>query len=151
VTRWTQATPTTLGAAAELIVAAQFALSGYHVFRPLTDTRGAELLLDLGGGRHLLVRVKAVRGPNYAFVSKSSFPLEAHRAVALLIFPEESEQPELFVIPASVWLEPAGPFVAPDYEGLKSKPEYGIRLNNQWREQLAPWRVGPGEPLRITS
>ncbi|WP_433498135.1 hypothetical protein ACQP1K_25020 [Sphaerimonospora sp. CA-214678] len=147
MTRWMKVGPAELGAAAELIVAAEFTVSGYQVFRPLSDVRKAELLVDLGEGRHLMVRVKSVRGPNYVFVPKSSFPLDNHRALALVVFPEDADQPELFLIPARVWHELPPPFVAPDYAGLKSKPEYGIRLNSKWREQLATWRVRPGDPL----
>ncbi len=73
MTRWKNANPTNLGAAAELIVAAEFALSGYQVFRPLVDDRGVDLLIDRGDGQHLLVQVKSSR-LNYVFMREKVFP-----------------------------------------------------------------------------
>lgn len=148
MTRWKNANPANLGAAAELIVAAEFALSGYQVFRPLVDDRGVDLLIDRGDGQHLLVQVKSSR-MNYVFMRKKSFPLDDYRALALLVYPPDSEQPELFVIPAAAWRTPAPPLVSRDYDkpGLKSPPEWGVNFSTTWRSQLAPWRMKPGDPL----
>ncbi|WP_432931957.1 hypothetical protein ACQPZZ_13185 [Microbispora sp. CA-135349] len=150
MSRWHLANRAHVGAAAELIVAAEFALSGYRVFRPLADDRGVDLLVDLGSGRHLLVQVKSVRGAGYVYMRKSGFSLDEYRALALLVFPADADHPELFLIPASVWRNPIPPFVDRDYVEKKSDPEYGISVNKQWRRQLAEWRVMPGERLPVT-
>ncbi|MBO4272718.1 hypothetical protein [Microbispora triticiradicis] len=149
MSRWHLATGAHVGAAAELIVAAEFALWGYRVFRPLVDDRGVDLLVDLGSGRHLLVQVKSVRGSGYVYMRKTSFSLDEHRALALLVFPADANYPELFLIPASAWRNPIPPFADRDYVDKKSDPEYGLSINKQWRRQLEQWRVMPGERLPV--
>ncbi|MFF1713956.1 hypothetical protein [Streptomyces sp. NPDC058268] len=143
--RWTAASPAMLGAAAELLVAAEFALAGYQVYEPLADDRGVDLLVDLGAGRHLLVQVKSARlgeRDSYVFMRKKYFPLEAHRAVALVVFPAASDRPEFFLIPATTWLGAQPPLTDYDYEGRKSDPEYGLVLHRRrWREDLAEWSL----------
>lgn len=148
MTWWMTSSSANLGAAAEPIVAAEFALSGYQVYRSLTKDHGVELLIDRGDGHHLLVRVKSIRSGQYVFVTKDSFPLDDHRALALLVFPYDAERPELFVIPAAAWRAPEPPLFSRDYDGLKSKPEWGVSISkNAWRVQLARWRMMPGHPL----
>ncbi|WP_329119605.1 hypothetical protein [Streptomyces sp. NBC_01465] len=136
--------PAMLGAAAELLVAAEFALAGLQVYEPLADDRGVDLLVDLGAGRHLLVQVKSARigaRDSYIFMSKKHFPLEPHRAVALVIFPADGER-EFFLIPSATWQDASPPFTDYDYEGKKSAPEYGLRLHrHHWREHLATWSL----------
>jgi hypothetical protein len=141
--RWNVPGKQMLGAAAEVIAAAHFALAGHAVFRPLADDRGVDLLIDRGAGRHLLVQVKSVRvygnAASYVFMRKQYFPLEEHRAVCLVIFSHDEPYVRLFLIPASVWRTPAKPFVDREYAGLKSAPEFGLSVTRNWRWELAPW------------
>lgn len=142
---WGAAGKQMLGAAAEMIAAAHFALAGLPVFRPLADDRGVDLLVDRGAGRHLLVQVKSVRvnvKPNaYVFLRKQYFPLDDHRALCLVVFAHGDTQPQMFLIPATVWRVPERPFVDRDYAGLKSPPEYGLSITQNWRDDLAPWDI----------
>jgi len=46
------------GTSAEMLTAAQLALAGHAIFRPLTDNQGIDLLVGRGAGWHLLVHVK---------------------------------------------------------------------------------------------
>ncbi|MEU6198317.1 hypothetical protein [Streptomyces sp. NPDC047061] len=143
--RWEAASPAMLGSAAELLVAAEFALAGYQVYEPLADDRGVDLLVDLGAGRHLLVQVKSVRvgiRDSYVFMRKKHFPLEPHRAVALVVFPTDGDRPEFLLIPAETWRAARPPFADRDYAGRKSDPEYGISVHrSRWREDLAGWSL----------
>ncbi|MBD3142445.1 hypothetical protein [Microbispora bryophytorum] len=150
MTDWKSIAPAQLGAFAEPIIIAKLAESGYRASRTSAKGPKIELLIDLEDGRQVLARVKSLRGPNYVFVLRSSFTLDDDHAMALMVFPMDYGQPELFIIPAAAWRDPDELFVAPDYPGLKSAPEYGIRLSSRWREQLAMWRVRPGAPLPLS-
>ncbi|GGL03444.1 hypothetical protein [Streptomyces flaveus] len=131
---WQNCDKQALGAAGELIAAAQCALLGHQVYRPVADDRGIDLLIDLGAGRHIEVQVKAVRPPqgSYTFMPKKHFPLEPYRAVLLIVFPPDADQPSLFLIPAPAWANASSPLTS-------YKEEYGININAKWRDQLAPW------------
>lgn len=116
-----------LGAAGELLVASRIALFGYQVYRPLADDRGVDLVVDLGGGRHAMVQVKSVRKlPGYVFMRKSTFALVPWVAVAVVVFEDGEECPEIFLIPAREWLDPPHPLVDRPYgEGLRVHPSLG--------------------------
>jgi hypothetical protein len=74
---WQNCDRQALGAAGELLAAAQCALHGYQVYRPVADDRGIDFLIDLGAGRHIEVQVKTLRPPkgDYTFMSRKNFPL----------------------------------------------------------------------------
>jgi len=58
-------------------------------------------------------------------------------ALGMLI---EGEPPELFLIPSTVWKEESDVFVDRDYEGLKSRPEWGLNLLQKNMPLLEPYR-----------
>ncbi|MGW5300710.1 hypothetical protein ACWEQV_20925 [Rhodococcus aetherivorans] len=131
------------GAAAELFVAGRVALLGFQVYRPLADDRGVDLVVDVGGGRHVMIQVKAIRTTSgYVFMRKSTFPLESWLALALVVF-DTDDDPHLFLIPATEWADPHPPLVSRDYVGLKSAPEYGVTVRKRWKHELAAWSGTP--------
>jgi hypothetical protein len=48
----------------------------------------------------------------------------------LLLF-EDDKLPETYLIPAIAWKTPSSLLCDKDYEGLKSKPEYGLNLSKK--------------------
>ncbi|EEG08605.1 conserved hypothetical protein [Pseudogulbenkiania ferrooxidans 2002] len=74
----------------------------------------------------------------YVFMQKSKFSLNQNRYLALgLLF--EGEAPKLFLIPSKVWESPNSVFVDRDYEGLKSKPEWGVNISKKNLPSLEPY------------
>lgn len=132
---WDAAGTQLLGASAEMLAAAHFALAGLSVYRPLADDQGVDLLVDLGAGEHLLVLVESVRVNTapHATVSldKKHFLLEEHYALCLVVFDRDDPQPHLYLLPATEWLAPLEP--------LTSSPENGIDIGKTWRQDLAAW------------
>jgi hypothetical protein len=140
-----------LGAAGELFVAGTFALLGYQVYRPLADDRGVDLVVDVGRGRHVMVQVKSIRAKSgYVFMRKETFALEQWVALSLAVFESPADTtPTLFLFPSLAWAEPKAPFTSYDYEGKKSKPEYGLNLRKAWRTELARWQATPGHVAAV--
>lgn len=129
-----------LGAAGELLVASRIALLGFQVYRPLADDRGVDLVVDVGNGRHAMVQVKSTHPGKYIYMKKSTFALVPWVSVAVVVFDEEHDLwPTLFLIPATAWINPTPPLVDYEYEGRRSKPEYGLNIRTNWREELASW------------
>jgi hypothetical protein len=143
-----------IGAAGELLVASMFALNGYQVYRPLADDRGVDLVVDVGGGRHVMVQVKSIRTTSsYVFMPKTGFALEPWVALALVVMaPQSSLDVPIYLIPAENWRQPTPPFISRDYgEGMKSKPEYGLNIRKNWQQELDPWKATPGHVAAVLS
>jgi hypothetical protein len=63
----------------------------------------------------------------------------------VILFPANEDEPELYVVPTQDWLAPRAPLVNPQYQGLKSEPEYGIRLSAESYDDFQRYRWH-GEP-----
>jgi hypothetical protein len=61
---------------------------------------------------------------------KDKFLLRDNLLLVVGIF-LEGQSPQIYLIPSTVWLEPNSLFTSKDYDGLKSKPEWGLNLSNK--------------------
>ncbi|PJE01676.1 MAG: hypothetical protein CK428_30960 [Mycobacterium sp.] len=96
--------------------------------------------MDVGEGQHAMVQVKAVHPGSYIFMKKSTFALEPWVSLGLVVFDQNHESwPSLFLIPAEAWLNPSPLLVEREYQGKKSKPEYGLNIRVNWHQELAAW------------
>jgi len=53
-----------------------------------------------------------------------------------LVMLDNGTEPKLFLFPSTVWLRPTSLFVSRDYEGKKSKPEWGINISKKNMPEL---------------
>ena len=74
----------------------------------------------------------------YVFMEKTKFDLHEHVYLAFGLL-RENEPPELFLILSTVWRAPDSVFVDRKYEGLKSRPEWGLNLSKKNALMLAPY------------
>jgi len=133
-----------VGKLGELLVQAAFLMYNFDIYTPVVDDRCTDLVVtkhkeDFQCPRKR-IQIKTVRGLNYVFLPKEKCHLNDDFYIALVVFLENPE-PELFLIPSNVWLNPRNSeekriFVSRDYEGKKSKPEWGINLSSQNLEYL---------------
>jgi hypothetical protein len=128
-----------LGRFAEYFAKMEFALYAFEVFTSEVDDRGIDFVVRRGDSGFFEVQVKSVRQSNYVFMQKSKFPLLHDRLLALVLL-DEDRPPDLYLIPATEWLKPNALLVDRDYEGLKSKPEWGVQLSGRTRPLLATYR-----------
>lgn len=128
-----------LGRYAEYFAKMEFTMFGFEVFSSEVDDRGIDFIARSPGGSFMAVQVKSVLKTNYVFMQKSKFKLDSSTYLALLTF-EEGQEPEMFLIPSAVWWSPNALFVDRDYEGLKSKPEWGVSLSKKNLPMLEPFR-----------
>lgn len=63
-------------------------------------------------------------------MQKEKFELSSDLHLALAIL-KEGKEPELYLISSLEWNNPDELLVDRDYEGKKSKPEYGLDLSNK--------------------
>lgn len=93
------------------------------------DDRGIDFVLRNDCNNYYDVQVKSVRGFNYIFFRKDRFDLRENMLAAIAIF-HNLKTPELYLIPATAWLNPNPLLASRDYgEGKKSPPEWGVNLS----------------------
>ena len=125
---WSRLNHMQVGRYAEYYVKMELTLYGFEVYSSEVDDRGIDFVARPPGGGFYEVQVKSVRGFNYVFLRKEKFAVSAHRLVAVVIL-HEGAAPELYLIPMTAWLTPNKLFASRDYEGKKSKPEWGLNLS----------------------
>ena len=81
-------------------------------------------------------------GRYYRFVNKK-YPewhvCGIYLLVAVCLF-EDGELPNLYLIPTVEWHRPNALLVGHDYEGLKSKPEWGLNLSHKNLDLLEQYK-----------
>ena len=74
--------------------------------------------------------MKSIRGYNYIFLPKDKFIIRSILLAAIVLFlPRET--PKLYLIPSISWLNPNALLVSRNYEGKKSKPEWGLNISKK--------------------
>lgn len=127
--KWSNLTPLQVGRYAEYYTMMEFTMFGFDVYTSEVDDKGIDFIVRKDSNTYYDVQVKSVRNLNYTFMQKKKFKLKDNLFLALVIF-DEDEKPKLYLIPSFDWqLKPSKLLVNYDYEGKKSKPEWGLRLN----------------------
>jgi hypothetical protein len=136
---WSRLNKQQVGRFAEYFVKMEFALYGFEVYTAEVDDRGIDFVASHDSGGFYEVQVKSVRESNYVFMQKSKFPIRPDRLLALVLL-QEDKPPDLYLIPATAWQSPNALLVGRDYDGLKSKPEWGVQLSACNRPLLNPYQ-----------
>lgn len=130
-TNWSKLSSLQLGRYAEYYAKMEFASYGFEVYTSEVDDHGIDFIAKTETGHFLEIQVKSIRQTNYAFMHKEKWNIEnSNTYLALLLF-EDGKLPEMYLIPATAWKTPNKLFCDKDYEGLKSKPEYGLNLSKK--------------------
>ena len=114
---------------AEYFVKMEFTLFGFEVYTAEVDDRGVDFVIRKDD-RYYDVQVKSARGLNCIFFPKDKFNPRDNLLVAIVLF-FDGEPPQLYLIPSKEWLKPNALLVSRDYEGKKSKPEWGLNLSKK--------------------
>lgn len=130
-----------VGTYAEYFAKMHMALHGFQIFTSEVDDRGIDFVARHGKSQFLEVQVKSLRSAGYVFMEKTKFqPHDGlHLALVILL---EGQEPDIYYIPSNRWKTPDRLFRSRDYEGLKSKPEWGLNLSKRNLPKLAEYRIG---------
>lgn len=148
---WAKLDKLRVGRFGEYFAKMAFVRAGYDVFVPEVDDRAIDMVLRVEGTpvRYFDIQVKTIRltSRSYVFMRKLHFTIAPNRLLALVILQDEHE-PEVFVIPSSVWDKPERPFSSRDFGGgLKSEPEYGLDIAAANFASLDQYRFAGRLPL----
>lgn len=128
--QWKALNKQQVGAFAEYFVKMELTMYGFEVYSTEVDDRGIDFVARKDRGPFIEVQVKSLRDYGYVFVQKTKFELRDNVFLALgLLFDDHA--PRLFLIPSKTWMDPNDVFVNRSYEGLKSKPEWGINISRK--------------------
>ena len=114
----------------EYFVKMELTMYGYEVYTTEVDDRSVDFVARRKNSGFIEVQAKCLRKFGYVFMRKTNFVPRQGLYVALGLL-SEGKEPDAYLIPSTVWLEPSSIFVGRDYEapGLKSKPEWGINVS----------------------
>jgi hypothetical protein len=128
--QWSRLNTQQVGAFTEYFVKMELTMFGFQVYSTEVDDRGIDFVARHENGPFFEIQVKSLRSTGYVFMQKTKFSPSEHLYLALgLLF--EAQAPQLFLIPSTVWRSPDSVFVDRDYEGLKSKPEWGLNISQK--------------------
>ena len=128
---WSRLSTLQVGKYAEYFVKMEFTLYGFEVYTTEVDDHSVDFVVKKGDAKYYEIQVKSVRTlTQYMFIQKDKFPMSKSRIVAFVYF-EKGLPPKLFLIPLTEWLGPCPVLANRDYEGKKSKPEWGINLSRK--------------------
>lgn len=123
-----------VGRIAEYLARIAFTQRGYTVFTPDVDDSGVDLLIYRADVGYTRIQVKSLRRNGYVFMRKRYFQPATDLALCLILF--STGEPEILLIPSLRWERPCPVFVARDYEGLKSEPEFGVNVSAKAMPEL---------------
>jgi hypothetical protein len=139
---WEDMSRDQLGRYAEYLSRLIFARSGMDIYLPEIDNKGIDFIIRTARGTFFEIQCKARRQLKYSFIEKSKFPLSPTRYLSLALFlNNQTEEPEVYLIPSTVWASPNSLFVDRRYEGKKSKPEWGLQFAQKNMRLLSPYLV----------
>jgi len=120
-----------LGRYAEYLAKMEFTLFGFEVYSAEVDNKGIDFVIRRGSDNYYDVQVKSCRRLNYVFFPKDKFEPNRNNLLAVIILFEDNTPPRLYLVPSTRWLQKDALFVSRDYEGKKSKPEWGLNLSKR--------------------
>jgi len=135
---WGKLNKQQVGTYAEYFVKMELTMYGFQVYGTEVDDQGIDFVTRYERGPFLQVQVKSVRSLGYVYMTKDNFELseQVYLALALLV---EGVEPDLFLVPSTVWRNENALFVGRDYEGRKSDPEWGLNLSQKNLPLLEPY------------
>jgi hypothetical protein len=137
---WSRISPLHLGQYAEYFVKMELTLYGLDIYSSEVDDRGIDFVARTRSSRYYDFQVKSIRGNNYIFFQKEKFKLRDNLVAAIVVF-SENRVPDLYLIPSIFWKTPNELLVSRDYEGKKSKPEWGINISQKNMHLLELFRI----------
>lgn len=131
---WSRLTRLQVGRYAEYFVKMEFTLHGFEVYEPEVDDHGIDFIVRRGGDKYYEIQVKSIRRTlgktSYVFITKSKFKPREGLLAAIVIL-EDATAPTLFLISSKSWMAPNALLVDHNYEGKKSRPEWGINISQR--------------------
>jgi len=130
-TSWSILNNLQLGRYGEYYAKMEFASYGFEVYTAEVDDHGIDFIVKSKDGSFFEIQVKSVRQTGYVFMQKEKWNIDNSNTYLVLLLFKDGFLPEIYLMPATAWKTLNALLSDKDYEGLKSKPEYGIILSKK--------------------
>jgi hypothetical protein len=138
---WSKLNRIRLGKYAEYLVKTELLKHGIDVYSAEVDDKGIDLVLRRDSRQYYDVQVKSARGlGSYIFFPKDKFELRENLYASIVLF-QEGLEPSFYLIPSLDWRKPTALLRDMEYEGLKSRPEYGVNVSKKNPPLLEKYRL----------
>ena len=127
---WKKLNRQQVGAFSEYFVKMELTMYGFQVYASEVDDRGIDFVTRYERNSFFSVQVKSLRGKGYVFMQKEKFEISPDWYLALALL-NQGQEPKLYLIPSEEWKSPNALIVDREYEGKKSKPEWGLNISNK--------------------
>ena len=121
-----------------------FQKQGFSIEKSPAALGEVNFLAVPGKGTPKKIKVRSAgQIPNYIFVTKNKFNIDDNDLYMAVVYVSgESEEPILYVIPATEWGKGIYPFKGRDYDkpGLSSDAEWGINLSQKTIDAMESYR-----------
>jgi len=108
------------------------------IYIPEIDDRGVDFIVRTARGDFYEIQSKARRQLLYFYMEKKKFPISRARYLYLSLFTDaKKENPDVFLIPSTAWLQPNALFVDRPYK----EPEVGLQFSKKNMCLLEPYRI----------
>ncbi|MEW8994441.1 DUF4365 domain-containing protein [Clostridium sp.] len=131
--KWSELNGLQLGRYGEYFAKMEFASYGFDVYTSEVDDHGIDFVVKNKQGKFFEVQVKAIRieKTGYVFMRKDKFSIEQDNLILMLLLFEDGMLPRSYLIHSKEWAVENDLFRNREYEGLKSKPEYGLNISKK--------------------
>lgn len=138
---WSKLNRQQLGKYAEYYAKMEFSSHGLDVYTSEVDNHGVDFIAKTKSGKYLEVQVKSVCRTKYVFMQKDKWNIEDENIYLVLLLFEDGKFPDAFLIPSIEWKTPNQLLCDKNYNGLKSKPEYGLNLSQKNQHLLQKYSL----------
>jgi len=138
---WSKLQKQQVGAYVEYFVKMELTMFGFLVYSPEVDDHGIDFVARYEKDKFIEVQVKSLRlcsKGSYTFMQKKKFELREHLYLALGLL-SDGQLPELYLIPSTDFRKKNSLFANHDFEGLKSRPEWGLNISKKNMSLLKPY------------
>ena len=137
---WSKLNHLQIGKFAEYLAVMEFSIHGFDVYTSEVDDKGIDFIVRIDENTHIDVQVKSVRSKktgSYIFFSYDKFIPKDNLFAVVVVF-EDCNPPSVYLIPSLDWLKYSNkhPLVCHSYKGKNSKPEWGINITPNYKQQL---------------
>lgn len=133
-----------VGRYAEYLAKMEFASYGFEIYTSEVDDHGIDFVMKKGNNPFYEVQVKSLRESNdgnYIFMTKDKFDINNDRLLLCFIHFQTGKLPFVYIVPSAVWKQPNEVFVSRDYQGKKSRPEWGLRYSKIHRDSMKVYLI----------
>ena len=131
--KWTNLKPLQIGQYAEYYIKMMLTIHEFDVFTSEVDDKGIDFICRHINGSFWEIQVKSIRteNSNYIFQTQEKFDITNKNLFLAVVMFTDNQEPNAYLINSQEWNTPNELIKFRTYQGLRSKPEYGLNISEK--------------------